>query len=388
MLQKLSGFRSARNIIFGVDALQEITNVVKELKGSRVLILTDQGVMKAGIPGLAKNILVRDGIETEIYDKVQPEPTIESFEECLQFAREGKFNLVVGIGGGSSMDICKLISAMLANPGKVQDYFGVNLLKNQGIPKIAIPTTSGTGSEVTAIGILKDVEQELKIGVVSPYNYPDAAIVDPLLTLKLPPKVTASTGMDALTHAIEAYTSLGASPITDVLAEKAMALIASSLRTAVSNGSDVQARYNMSLGSLLAGIAFANAGVTAVHALSFPLGGAFEVPHGVANTVMLPYVMEYNYVANLNKFARVAELMGEKISQLSAREAAAKSIESVKALAYDIEVPVGLREINVPETAIKQLAEGAATVTRILVNNPRQMSLADITRIFEKAMAN
>lgn len=388
MLQKLSSFRSARNIIFGVNALQEISNVVKELKGSRVLILTDQGVMKAGIPELAKDILMRDGIDTQIYDKVQPEPTIESFEECLQVAREGKFNLVVGIGGGSSMDISKLVSAMMANPGKVQDYFGVNLLKNPGIPKVAVPTTSGTGSEVTPIGILKDVEKELKIGVVSPYNYPDAAIVDPLLTLKLPPKVTASTGMDALTHAIEAYTSLGASPITDVLAEKAIALIASSLRTAVSNGSDVQARYDMSLGSLLAGMSFANAGVTAVHALSFPLGGAFEVPHGVANTVMLPYVMEYNYVAKLDKFARVAELMGEKISQLSAREAAAKSIDSVKALAYDIGVPVGLREINVPETALKQLAEGASTVTRLLVNNPRQMGLAEITKIFEKAMAN
>lgn len=388
MIQKLSSFRTASNIIFGVNALQEISSIVKELKGSKVLILTDRGVMKAGIPEMAKDILIKDGIDTQIYDKVEPEPTIESFEECLQVAREGKFNLVVGIGGGSSMDISKLVSAMMTNTGKVQDYFGVNLLKNPGIPKVAIPTTSGTGSEVTPIGILKDVEKELKIGVVSPYNYPDAAIVDPLLTLKLPANVTASTGMDALTHAIEAYTSLGASPVTDILAEKAIALIASSLRTAVSNGSDVGARYDMSLGSLLAGISFANAGVTAVHALSFPLGGAFKVPHGIANTVMLPYVMEYNYVAKLDKFAKVAELMGEKISQLSAREAAAKSIDSVKALAYDIEVPTDLREINVPETALKQLAEGASTVTRLLVNNPRQMGLAEITKIFERAMAN
>ncbi|MHB1042907.1 MAG: iron-containing alcohol dehydrogenase [Eubacteriales bacterium] len=388
MIQKLSSFRTASNIIFGVNALREISSIVKELKGSKVLILTDRGVMKTGIPEMAKDILIKDGIDTQIYDKVEPEPTIESFEECLQVAREGKFNLVVGIGGGSSMDISKLLSAMMTNTGKVQDYFGVNLLKNPGIPKVAIPTTSGTGSEVTPIGILKDVEKELKIGVVSPYNYPDAAIVDPLLTLKLPANVTASTGMDALTHAIEAYTSLGASPVTDILAEKAIALIASSLRTAVSNGSDVGARYDMSLGSLLAGISFANAGVTAVHALSFPLGGAFKVPHGIANTVMLPYVMEYNYVAKLDKFAKVAELMGEKISQLSAREAAAKSIDSVKALAYDIEVPTGLREINVPETALKQLAEGASTVTRLLVNNPRQMGLAEITKIFERAMAN
>ncbi|MHB8984686.1 MAG: iron-containing alcohol dehydrogenase [Eubacteriales bacterium] len=388
MIQKLSSFRTASNIIFGVNALREISSIVKELKGSKVLILTDRGVMKTGIPEMAKDILIKDGIDTQIYDKVEPEPTIESFEECLQVAREGKFNLVVGIGGGSSMDISKLLSAMMTNTGKVQDYFGVNLLKNPGIPKVAIPTTSGTGSEVTPIGILKDVEKELKIGVVSPYNYPDAAIVDPLLTLKLPANVTASTGMDALTHAIEAYTSLGASPVTDILAEKAIALIASSLRTAVSNGSDVGARYDMSLGSLLAGISFANAGVTAVHALSFPLGGAFKVPHGIANTVMLPYVMEYNYVAKLDKFAKVAELMGEKISQLSAREAAAKSIDSVKALAYDIEVPTGLREINVPEAALKQLAEGASTVTRLLVNNPRQMGLAEITKIFERAMAN
>lgn len=387
MLQKVSSFRTAGNIIFGINAVQNIDGIVREMNGSKVLILTDPGVMKAGMPGQVKEKLISGGIEADIFAEVEPEPPISSFEKCLGIAKDGKFDLVIGIGGGSSMDMSKLVSIMMTNEGKVQDYFGVNLVKKPGIPKIAIPTTSGTGSEVTPIGILTDVEQELKIGVVSPYNYPDAAIIDPVLTVKLPPKVTASTGMDALTHAIEAYTSLGADPITDALAEKAIALISSSLRTAVANGGDLEARYNMSLGSHLAGISFANAGVTAVHALSFPLGGMYKVPHGVANTVMLSHVMEFNYMAKLDRFARIAELMGEKVDKLSTREAARRSIEAVKELARDVEMPLGLKELNVPKTALEQLAQGASTVTRLLVNNPRKIGLAEIKGIYENAFA-
>lgn len=388
MTQKVSSFRTANNIIFGVNAVQNISAVVKELNGNSVLILTDPGVMAAGMPETVKGILTGAGIRTDIYSEVEPEPSIPSFEKCLNLAREGSFDVIVGVGGGSSMDMCKLVSVMMTNEGKVQDYFGVDLVKKPGVPKIAIPTTSGTGSEVTKIGILTDLERELKIGVVTPYNLPDVAIVDPVLTMKMPPKITASTGMDALTHAIESYTSLGADLVSDLLAEKAIALISSSLRTAVADGQDVEARYNMSMGSLLAGISFANAGVTAVHALAFPLGAMFKIPHGVANTVMLPYVMEFNYMARLDKFARIAELMGGKIDRLTAREAALKAIDYVKELSSDIEMPLGLKELGIPETALQQLSEGASTVNRLLVNNPRAIGLKEITSIFTRAFLN
>lgn len=387
-MQKVSSFRTASNIIFGINAVHSVPGAVKELNGSRALILTDPGVMEAGMPSAVKEILVGAGIQAEIYPEVEPEPSIPSFEKCLDMARAGGFNVIIGVGGGSSMDMCKLVSIMMTNGGKVQDYFGVDLVKKPGLPKIAIPTTSGTGSEVTKIGILTDLEKELKIGVVTPYNLPDVAIVDPALTAKMPPKITASTGMDALTHAIEAYTSLGADLVSDLLAEKAIFLISSSLRTAVADGQDLEARYNMSMGSLLAGISFANAGVTAVHALAFPLGGMFKIPHGVANAVMLPYVMEFNYMARLDKFARIAELMGGKVDRLTDREAALKAIDYVKELSSDIEMPLGLKELGIPETALQQLSEGASTVTRLLVNNPRTIGLKEITAIYAKSFLN
>lgn len=370
----------------GIGAVQKLDKEIKKFDAKKVLIITDSGVSKTGIPEKVKKPLLESGIEVGVFDKVEPEPSIENFEECLELAKSGNYDMVIGVGGGSSMDMSKAVSVMMKNRGKVQDYFGVNLVKNPGIPKIAIPSTSGTGSEVTGIFILKDRQKELKIGVVSPFNLPDTAIVDPELTINLSPKVTAATGMDALTHGIEAYTALNASITTDIYAEKAIKLIAANLRMAVSNGNDLSARYNMAIGSLFAGIAFANASCTAVHALSFPLGGKYNIPHGVANTLMLPYVMEYNLVGNLTKFAAIAEFMGENINGLSLRQAAQRSVEAVKVLAADIGVPQRLSEVNIPKTAIEQLADGAYSCTRLLVVNPRKIELEDIKQIYEKAM--
>lgn len=247
------------------------------------------------------------------YDQVLSDPDIACFESCLEIAKKQKFELIIGVGGGSSMDIASITSVMLTNPGTVYDYFGVNLVKNPGIPTILIPTTAGTGAEVTPNAILTDTKEKLKKAVVSPYILPRVAIVDPLLTVSMPPSVTSSSGIDALTHAVESYTSNTANILTDLFAKEAMMMIGRSIRTAVANGNNLEARYDMSIGSLYAGISLANAGVTAVHALAYPLGGTFNVAHGIANGLLLPYVMEFNVLGNIPKFAQIAQFLGSTI---------------------------------------------------------------------------
>jgi alcohol dehydrogenase class IV len=274
---------------------------------------------------------------------------------------------------------------MCMNPGTVHDYFGVNLLRKPGIPTFLIATTAGTGAEATPNAILTDVEANLKKGIVSPYILPRAAVVDPLLTLSMPSRVTSFSGMDALAHAIEAYTSINATSLTDMYAQEAIALIGRSLRTAVARGQNLEARHDMAIASLYAGIALANAGVTAVHALAYPLGGEFNVPHGVANGLLLPHVMEFNVLGDIPKFAQVGELMGERVEALSLLDQAYRSVEAVKSLVRDIDMPQSLTELNIPKEAVPRMAEAAMKVTRLMNNNPRDMTAKDAENIFENA---
>lgn len=381
----IATFRSAGLVLAGQEAIAEIGPQARRLGASKVLILTDPGVQAAGLADRVRDLLQEAGVAAEVFAEVQPEPPLDNFERCLAAAKEGDYDLFVGLGGGSSMDMSKAVSVMMTNPGAINDYFGVDKVKNPGRPRIAVPTTSGTGSEVTPIAILTDPAQELKIGVVSPFLIPQVAIVDPEMTLSLPPRITATTGMDALTHAIEACTSLKANPISDALAIQAITLIARSLRTAVANGADIQARTDMSMGSLLAGLAFANSSVTATHALAFPLGGKFDLPHGLANSLMLPHVMRFNCIGNLPRFAFIARLLGELVDGVSLRDAAEWAADSVEQLAFDIGLPLRLHEVGIPEEAIPDLAANAITVTRILSNNPRRMTLEDIENIYYQA---
>jgi alcohol dehydrogenase class IV len=284
------------------------------------------------------------------------------------------------------MDIASVTSVMLTNPGTVYDYFGIDLVRNQGIPTILIPTTAGTGAEVTPNAILTDTKEKLKKAIVSPYILPRIAIVDPLLTISMPPQVTSSSGIDALTHAIESYTSNNATLLTDMFAKEAIIMIGRSLRTAVANGNNVEARYDMSIGSLYAGISLANAGVTAVHALAYPLGGQFNIPHGIANGLLLPYVMEFNVLGNLPKFAQVAHFLGEKTEQMTLLEQAYCAAKTVKALYRDLKIPQSLTELKVPKEAIPAMARAAINLTRLMGNNPRTMSVPDVERIYEKAL--
>ncbi len=260
---------------------------------------------------------------------------------------------------------------------------GINLVERRGIPKILIPTSAGTGSEVTPIVILTDQAENLKKGVVSDFLFPETAILDPELTVSLPPGATAASGMDALIHAVEAYTSVNATPMTDHLAVRAIELVSANIRTAWANGNNLEARMNMLEGSLLAGQAFANAGVTAVHAFAYPLGGEFHVAHGVANTVMLCAVLRFNMLASLKKFAALGKLLSPDIASSDTKMLAEAGIRFMEGLIVDLQLPRTLRELNVPQEAIPRMAEGVMKVTRLLANNPRKITLKDANDIYQ-----
>jgi len=383
---KIISLRTPHLILAGTGALERLGQEAKALGATKALVVTDKGVIDSGTGKKVKDLLEKEGIGVDTFDRVIPDPDTACLEACLEMAKKDRYNLIVGVGGGSPMDIASITSVMLTNPGTVYDYFGVNLVKHPGVPAILIPTTAGTGAEATPNAILTDTREKLKKAVVSPYILPRVAIVDPLSTLSMPPSVTSSSGIDALTHAIESYTSNNATILTDLFAREAMVLIGRSLRTSVANGNHLEARYDMAIGSLYAGISLANAGVTAVHALAYPLGGQFNVPHGIANGLLLPYVMEFNALGNIPKFAQVARFLGERVESLTLLEQAYQASRAVKAIYRDLKIPQSLTELKVPREAIPGMAKAAIQSTRLMVNNPRSMAIQDIERIYENAL--
>jgi alcohol dehydrogenase class IV len=385
MTEKLSLFRTTRRILFGAGSAEKTGTEAQLLKAKKALIITDPGVIQAGLLEGIEKSLQSVGIPFAIFDGVEPDPRIEVVGKSVEKARKEGIDLIIGFGGGSSLDIAKVTSIMVANPGKIDSFFGIDLVPNPGVPVILIPTTAGTGSEVTPIAILSDTKEKLKKGIVSPTLFPEVALVDPKLTVGLPPSVTAFTGMDALTHAIEACYSVNATGLSDLLAIRAMELISKNLRMAYAYGENLSARSNMMEGSLLAGIAFANAGVGAVHAFAYPLGGEFHLAHGLTNTLMLPYVMRYNILGCAYKFAQMAKAFGENIEGLSELDAAEAAVKFVERLSDDLRVPRRLRDVGIPEKAIPGLAEAAMKVTRLLANNPRKIALEDAIAIYKSA---
>jgi alcohol dehydrogenase len=385
MMEKLSLFRTTRRILFGLGAVEKLGPEAQLLKAKKALIITDPGVIQAGLLESVEKSLQSVGLPFVIFDGVEPDPRIEVVEKSIEKAKKEGIDLIIGFGGGSSLDIAKVTSILITNSGKIDSFFGVDLVPNPGTPVILIPTTAGTGSEVTPIAILSDTKEKLKKGIVSPTLFPEVAIVDPKLTIGLPPSVTAFTGMDALTHAIESYYSINATDLSDLLAFRAMELLSKNIRMAYAHGENLVARSNMMEGSLFAGIAFANAGVGAVHAFAYPLGGEFHLAHGLTNTLMLPYVMRYNILGCPDKFAQMAQAFGEKVEGLSELDGAETSVKFVERLSDDLRVPRRLRDVGIPEDAIPRLAEAAMKVTRLLANNPRKITLEDAVAIYKSA---
>lgn len=378
----ISTFSMSNKLITGADSLNQLPEEVLRLGMKSPLIVTDKVLIEAGVVKQVQDLLP---MEPGVFSGVTPEPEIEIVEHCFQAIKEGSHDGVIAVGGGSAIDIAKAVSVMATNNGRIEDYFGINLIKASGLPLIAIPTTAGTGSEVTNISILSDTKEQVKKGIVSPFLLPDVAIVSPMMTLTCPPSVTAASGVDALVHAIEAYISNFATPITDALAIGAMKLISKHLPKAYASPDNIESREAMITGSLMAGLAFGNAGVGAVHALAYPLGGRFHMAHGVSNSLLLPYVMKWNKVACLDRFRDIAEALGEKVDHLNDDQAADAAIEAMIRLCRYVEIPQSLREFNIPESALAQMAEEATKQTRLLRNNPRKLSVKDMEKIYGAA---
>ena len=379
----ISSFKIAHKLLTGSTAIEQLAAELTRLDVDNPLIVTDTALLRSGTVELALAHLGERSYE--VFDRVQPDPEIAIVEDCMQVYREGGHDGLIGLGGGSAIDIAKSVGAYAGYHGALEDLFGIDQVPRKGPPLIAIPTTAGTGSEVTNVAILSDRVAQLKKGIISDYLLPDVALVSPQMTLTCPPRVTAASGVDALAHAIEAYLSLNASAITDSLAIGAIKLIAKALPKAYANPADLKAREDMATASLMAGMAFGNAGVGAVHAMAYPLGGRFHMSHGVSNALLLPYVMTWNKMACVERMQDIAEAMGVQTAHLSASEAADRAVEAMAALCAAVEIPSGLRSFGVPEDAIPAMAVEAAGIERLMRNNPRRLSPADIEKIYRAA---
>ncbi|MDH3329908.1 MAG: iron-containing alcohol dehydrogenase [Desulfobulbaceae bacterium] len=373
-------------IHFGRKTIQKLHEVIAQFGGSKPLVVIDPGLQKAGLDTKVTAPLDDSGLSYTVYGDVDPEPGLRLADKGTEIARSNGCDCVVGVGGGSAMDIAKAVAILLTNGGKAADYLGLGKIKKPGVPKIMVPTSAGTGAEVTFTAVFINEETGSKGGMNGDPLYPDAAILDPELTVSLPPSVTATTGLDALTHALEAYTSIQAHPVSEMYSLEAIDLICANIRSAYADGRNLEARSSMLLGSLMGGKALAMAGVGLVHAMAYPLGGMFGIPHGLANAVLLPYVTEYNLIGNLQKHANLAHFFGFDVTGMPLRDAAGLTVEGLFQLNFDLNIPVGLAELNIPKEKIPEMADIALTVARPVENNPRQPTREDIIVIYEDAM--
>jgi alcohol dehydrogenase len=374
------------DIHFGCGVLRTLPDRIRCLGAKKAFLVTDPGVSAAGITDRVGAILREASVDFTVCDRVKPDSGSQLIDETTLELKSSGADVVVGIGGGSSLDTAKAVAALATNPGSALDYAGINKLRNRPLPMIAVPTTSGTGSEVTLWSVFTDETRAVKVAIGGVLIYPAVALCDPELTLGLPPALTAATGMDALAHAIECYTNNACQPISGVLAIEAIRLIGQHLRSAVLNGRDVRSRYGMMLASTMAGIAMNPTRLGLAHALAMPLGSwDLRVPHGVVLAVTLPYVMEFNYVAEPERFVDVARALGESVEGLPRLAAAARAVSAVRDMARDIGIPRGLSEFGVREDHVLSVIEEAMKSGNVPVN-PRRTTAEDLTRILRQAL--
>jgi len=369
-----------QKIVFGTGCTAQFCEEYLKMGFKRLFILTAPPIVPLIRPMVDK--LIGEGISVEIFDHILAEPTVTDFKHILAIARKFHADSVIGVGGGSVLDITKLVATLIDSEQQVEDLFGTGFVKKRGCWFACMPTTAGTGSEVSPNAILLDERDKLKKGIVSPYLIADVAYVDPQLTVTVPPKVTAETGMDALTHCIEAYTNKFAHPAVDMYALMGIKLIAGNLLRAVKNGQDIEAREALLLGSLYGGLCLGPVNTAAVHALSYPLGGEFHISHGLSNAILLPSVMKFNRSANLEKYAQVAIACGVA-KGANEDETAQNGVDFVTQLSKDCGIPTKLSEIGIPREAVEHMAKAAMEVQRLLKNNPRTVTEADAKAIYE-----
>ena len=380
-------FRIPRVVITGSGASEQAGEESRKLGVKKALIITDPNLVKLGIVDGVKQSLQRSGVPFGIFDGVLTEPTVEFVQEGLKAYRENGCDFLIAVGGGSPMDTAKAIAVMVTNTGSIEDYQGLGKIPQKGKPIIAIPTTAGTGSEVTPYTIITDAKRDVKMLIGSPFLTPEIAIVDSRLTLTLPQDITAATGIDALTHAIEAYVSVKAQPMSDIFCLSAIELISGNLRQAWTNGKDIEAREKTMLGALQAGIAFGNSSVALVHGMARPIGAYFQVRHGASNAALLGVVTDFSLTGNPTRYAHIAQAMGKDISGLSDLEAAQLGAKAVKKLIKDIKVP-SLRELGIDEVKLDKLAPKMAEdaiASGSPANNPRQATKEEIIELYKLA---
>jgi len=369
-------------IVFGLGCAPQCAEFLAQRGVRRVALISSTTVLP--LLGEVTDALKKSGVTLALTTLVDREPTQALFESVLALARSEAIDGVLGIGGGSAIDVAKLVAALTRGTQRVADIFGTNLLTGRELTLVCLPTTAGTGAEVSPNAILLDESDELKKGVVSPHLVPDAAFIDPLLTLTVPPAVTAATGLDALTHCIEAYANKFAHPIVDVYALQGIQLIATHLARAVRDGTDTDARAALSLGSLYGGLCLGPVNTAAVHALAYPLGGRFHIAHGVSNALLLPHVLRFNFSAAPERYADIAAALGVARNG-SALVTAEHGVGFLTQLSLDCGVPQKLSDLNIPQDAIPWLAGSAIKVTRLLKNNLRVLTEADAAGIYEAA---
>ncbi len=385
-MSKLYTFKTATVIIAGQNSLDQVGSLLKEKGVSRVGVLTDEGIVKVGISGELEKVLRKSGISYEIFSDVIPEPPLESVERIAETVKGYQFEMLVGIGGGSSMDVTKLVSVAMTNSQPLEAFLGIEKIDNRGIPTLLIPTTAGTGSEVTPNAIVTLQEDQRKAGVVSKHLLPDYAVLDPRLTASLTPALTAATGVDALIHSLESYIGKKANPISDTFALEGVRTVYGSIRSAYSERSDIEARERMLLGAMYGGMALTSAGTAAVHALAYAIGARYGIPHGVANSMLLIPVLQFTFDSCFERLADLSDVMDLKPKGTDDVKKAQAVLDSLKSLVLDLKIPQELRPFGCEESHLDDLTASASKVTRLLENNPKEMAHQDIRNVFSSLM--
>jgi alcohol dehydrogenase len=385
LADQVFGFYIPTVTLMGIGAHKELGSQIKTLGGKRPFICTDKGITKSGLTEKIVAMIREDvGVEAVVFDGTIPNPTDVNVHAGLKLFKDSNADMIISLGGGSSHDCGKGIGVVATNGGNIRDFEGINKSWKAMPPFIAINTTAGTASEMTRFCIITDTSRKVKMAIVDWRVTPNVAINDPLLMVGMPPGLTAATGMDALTHAVEAYVSTIATPVTDACALQAIQLVSRNLRAAVANGSDLEARDKMAYAEYLAGMAFNNASLGHVHAMAHQLGGFYDLPHGICNAILLPHVERFNMIAKMDRFVDIARAMGEVVDGLSTRDAAEKALDSIRRLSTDVGIPSGLRELGVKEADLVTMAENAQKDACGLTN-PRCPTLHDVVEIYKWA---
>ncbi|WP_078578438.1 iron-containing alcohol dehydrogenase [Salipaludibacillus agaradhaerens] len=387
-MKKQAHFQTAKHIMLGSHVIKDLKEPLGGLSDSigHALIVTQGAIQDLGFTHIIEDQLLTMGAKVDVNIDILPEPTIDNIEEVYENIQGERYDVVIGIGGGSVLDATKILAVLMTNSLSVENMLGTNQVEKPGVPTILIPTTSGTGSEVTPNAIVTLPDEELKVGIVSQYLLPNLVVLDPSLTLSLPKSITAATGMDAFTHSLESFISNKANPFSDMFALESIRLISSSILIAYENGSSIEAREKMLVGSMYGGMALTAAGTAAVHALAYPLGGKYHIPHGEANSMLLPHVMNVNMNAIIDRLNLVAEPMGLSIEGKPKEKVARDVVELIETWTAKLNIPQNIADFGVTNEDLDELAVAASKVTRLLNNNPKELTIDDIKSIYQKLL--